>query len=155
MSNVVLIDTSIYLNILNLPNRNQNREEVLNELSTRIERSDELLLPLVTIWEAGKHISRVNNGRHRRHFATVLITDVYKAHTGESPYSALEFPEREEFLKWIRHFPDYAMRSKSPDRDEGLSLVDFSILKAKEKFETLSPHRTIEIWSLDSDFDFD
>lgn len=51
MSAIVLIDTSIYLNILDVPGRNQARDAVFAELERHINARDHLLLPAASIWK--------------------------------------------------------------------------------------------------------
>jgi hypothetical protein len=63
VSAIVLLDTSVYLNILDVPGYNQDREEILDEFLHRIEDNDLFFLPMATIWETGNHISTLPNGR--------------------------------------------------------------------------------------------
>lgn len=56
MSAVVIVDSSVLLNILNVPGRNQHWEEVLDRLGERIEAGDHLFIPMAAIVEVGNHI---------------------------------------------------------------------------------------------------
>lgn len=152
ISEVVLIDTSIFLNIIDLPGRNQARTEIFAEFKDRIERGDHFLLPMATIWEVGNHISRQPSGGQRRKFATMLAEQVASAINGEAPFKATHFPERQEFLDWLFDFPDTVMRNKSEDKhNEGVSLADHSIIKEWERAVSQNRSRIVCIWSLDSD----
>jgi len=51
MSAIVLLDTSVYLNVLDVPGFNQDRDKVFAELQDAIGSGDYFLLPLATVWE--------------------------------------------------------------------------------------------------------
>lgn len=152
MSAIVLLDTSVYLNVLDVPGRNQQAEMVRQEIADLYARGDTFILPLAAVWETGNHIAHLPDGRQRRGYAQKLVDDVAKALSGQTPYRATHFPARDEFARWIADFPDAAMRNKSPDKTtEGTSLVDLSIIKEWERNCTLHPLRRVRIWSVDSD----
>jgi len=152
MSAIVLLDTSVYLNVLDVPTLNQSRGSILGEFETRIKQNDHFLLPLGVVWETGNHIADLSEGQTRRSYAQRLVDDVERAFKGEVPYRATHFPEREEFLNWLSAFPDMAMRSKSVrKRREGVSLADLSIIKEWERTCDLHPMSRVHIWSLDDD----
>jgi hypothetical protein len=152
MSAVILMDTSIYLNVLNVPEFNQDREAVLAQFESYAKNGDSFLLPMASIWETGNHIADLDNGGLRRQYAQKLVKDVENAIQGNVPYRATYFPSREEFLSWLADFPDYAGRSKSPARTrEGVSLADMSIIKEWERTCKLHPMTRVSIWSLDQD----
>ena len=93
MNAIVLLDTSIYLNVLDVPGRNQKREQILNEFEERVRCDDLFLLPMATIWETGNHISRLENGSMRWKYAQILAANVQSALNGEAPFRATYFPE--------------------------------------------------------------
>lgn len=49
--NVHFIDTSVFTEILNVPNMNDHHNEVMNELKRMIVGQDTLILPFATIIE--------------------------------------------------------------------------------------------------------
>lgn len=87
MSAIILLDTSVYLNVLNIPGRNQQRQDVLKAFERSIEARDYLLLPVPAIWETGNHVSRLSNGGLRFQYARLFVDDVGRAINGETPYS--------------------------------------------------------------------
>lgn len=154
MSAIVLLDTTIYLNVLDVPTLNQNRDSVLGVFKDCIDQNDYFLLPLAAVWETGNHIADLGDGQTRRTYAQLLVDDVARAFKGDVPYRATHFPGREEFLNWLRAFPDMAMRSKSALKQrEGISLADLSIIKEWERTCDLHPMSRVRIWSLDADLD--
>lgn len=152
MSEIVLLDTSVYLNVLDVPGRNQQRAEILGAFREKVEKENYFLLPMGTVWETGNHISRLADGGRRREYALKLASEVSRAFNGDLPYRPTYFPEREQFLAWLRDFPDFAQRNKSPDKTtEGVSLTDLSIIKEWERTRHLHPGWRVTIWSLDAD----
>ncbi|WP_287604021.1 hypothetical protein [Thiothrix sp.] len=152
MPAIILIDTSVFLNVLDIPGYNQQREQILNQFREHIINGDWLFLPTASIWETGDHITDNRDGRVRRQYANLFVTEVSKALKGNKPYTVTEFPDREEFLGWLGTFPDSAMRSSSKrGNGEGTSLSDHSIIKEWEKLCQRHPMSHVLIWSLDAD----
>ncbi len=150
MSDIVLLDTSIYLNVLDVPQFNQDRETVFSEFEKCIKVNSSFLLPMATIWETGNHIADISKGAVRKRLAERLVDNVAKAMSGIVPYRMTYFPERETFLAWMHDFPLYVNRTKSPKKREGVSLSDLSIIKEWERTCELNPTRRVRIWALDS-----
>lgn len=62
---VVLVDTTIFLNVLDVPGFNQDREAVFGQLAERLDARQELLLPIAAILETGNHVGHLRDGRVR------------------------------------------------------------------------------------------
>lgn len=142
MSAICLIDTSIFLEILDVPMKATNHEHVLLELQRKIENRDTLFLPMATILETGNHIAQNGDGGQRRICAINFVSQVSKALNGQSPFKPISFLEEEQLQQWLLEFPDYAMI--------GNSLGDLSIIHDFQRFCRQSPRREIYIWSQDS-----
>jgi len=152
MSDIVLLDTSVYLNVLDVPGRNQQREDVFNHFELRAKSGDHFLLPMATIWETGNHISRLSTGTLRRQYSLQLAENVQAALNGEAPFRTTYFPDSSVFAQWLNAFPDFAQRNKSPEKTtEGVSLSDLSIIKEWEQTRDRHSMSRVLIWSLDSD----
>ncbi|MFM8445119.1 MAG: hypothetical protein ACKN9W_17500 [Methylococcus sp.] len=152
MSDIVLLDTSVYLNVLDIPGFNQDRDDILEIFANRVEDGDHFLLPMATIWETGNHVADLPDGGRRYQFALKLVEDMRGALAGNTPYRATYFPDRETFLVWLGDFPDYAKINKSDRRTrEGVSLSDLSIIKEWEQTRNRLSMSRVLIWSLDSD----
>jgi hypothetical protein len=152
MGDIVLLDTTVYLNILDVPGRNQEREDILAEFALRIENGDNFLLPMASIWETGNHISHLADGDLRRQYAGKLVRDVRDAINGGPPYRPTYFPGREVFMVWLDEFPNYVQRNKSDTKtSEGVSLSDLSIIKEWEQARDRHSMSRVLIWSLDCD----
>lgn len=143
---VHFIDTSVFLNIVNVPGRNQQREEVMRELKELLKnsKSNTLILPFATIIETGNHIAHCGDGNQRRKTAEKFCKCIEKTVTNEAPWQYYGNQLTAEDLSEIcRDFPDFAMR------EEGFG--DLSIIRAYNKYKSETPaiHK-IRIWSVDS-----
>lgn len=65
MQSVILVDTSVLLNILNVPGLNQDHEAIMDEFEELVESGVNLLLPVGAVFETGNHIARLADGRQR------------------------------------------------------------------------------------------
>jgi hypothetical protein len=151
MSSVCLIDTSVFLNILNVPRCNQDRALVLHDFKLYSEASCIFLLPMATIIETGNHIAQNGDGNIRRQTAQRFVEQVKAAFNGEAPWKPSQFPQTEEILLWIDQFPELAGKNKAPNKQEGTSFGDLSIIQEFHKDCNRFPMTEVFIWSLDSD----
>jgi len=148
---ICLIDTSVFLNILNVPNRNQNKTEVVSDFEDYVNLNYTFILPMATIIETGNHIAQNGNGTFRRSTALKFVDAVMGSFEGKAPWQPAEFPNIKEILSWIDCFPALAGKNKTPTKLEGTSFGDLSIIKDFEKSCKLFPMSEVFIWSLDSD----
>ncbi|HIE0912171.1 TPA: hypothetical protein ACXJOV_003184 [Serratia marcescens] len=154
MSAVCIIDTSVFLNLLNVPGKNQARDSIVQSYSDFVELETTFILPMATIIETGNHIAQNGNGTLRRETAERFRITVKGAFTGEAPYRTSEFPNTTEILLWLDRFPLLAGQNKSPAKtSEGTSFGDLSIIVEYEKCVERFPLTEVFIWSLDSDLD--
>ena len=65
MGEIVIVDTSILLNVLDVPGFNQDRETVFETFEQYIEAEATLLIPLGAVLETGNHIAQLSNGNQR------------------------------------------------------------------------------------------
>ncbi|CAI0885460.1 hypothetical protein [Serratia fonticola] len=152
MSAVCIIDTSVFLNLLNVPGKNQDKESIIQDYSEYVELATTFILPMATIIETGNHIAQNGNGTLRRETAERFYVTVRGAFTGEAPYRTSEFPNTSEILSWLNRFPQLAGNNKSSTKtSEGTSFGDLSIIVEYEKCVEKFPMTEVFIWSLDSD----
>lgn len=144
MSGIVLLDTSVLLNVLDVPGRNQNRDTVLDELSRLIDATDHLFIPMAAIIEIGNHISHMQgDGRLRRSAAQRFVSLVEDALNGKAPWRPMNFPSDVRLLEWLADFPDCAMRQ--------MGMGDLSIQKEWELLCQQYPMTRVRVWALDGD----
>jgi len=148
---IVLIDTSVFLNLLNVPGRNQDKANVISDFESYIDLNCTFILPMATIIETGNHIAQNGDGRLRREAALRFVNEIKSAFVGNAPWSPAEFPRMQEILSWIDAFPDLAGKNKSSRKTEGTSFGDLSIIKEFEKARSRFPMSEVFVWSLDAD----
>lgn len=143
MSAIVIVDTSVLLNIIDVPGKNQHKAAVLDRLAALIEGNDHLFIPMAAIVEVGNHIAQVANGAQRRAAAERFIREVRSALADEAPWKPVNFPSNDEVLNWLDAFPDSAMR--------GVGMGDLSIQKEWESCCRRYAMSRVWVWALDND----
>lgn len=151
MSSICLMDTSVFLNILSVPSRNQDRVLVLRDFETYAEAGCTFILPMAVILETGNHIAQNGDGTTRRKTAERFVLEVKNAFTGIAPWRLSQFPNTADILLWIDRFPDLAGKNKAPDKLEGTSFGDLSIIDEFDRQCKIFPMSEVFIWSLDLD----
>jgi len=151
MGAIVLIDASIYLNLLAVPGFDQKREETFQQFEQMVGAGDHFLLPMATIWQAGNHIADLPDSGRRREYALKFANEVGAALRGDMPWRATSFPERERLEAWLSEYPKYIQQDKSPGQNrEGVSLADLSVIKEWEALCGRHPMSRVRIWALDT-----
>lgn len=143
MGAIVIVDTSVLLNILDVPDRNQHRPAVLDRLGALIDAGDHLFIPMAAIVEVGNHIAQVKNGAQRRAAAARFVKEVRSALADEAPWKPINFPSNQEVLSWLDAFPDAAT--------QGIGMGDLAI---KKEWEALCQRHRLSrvwVWTLDDD----
>ena len=144
MQTVYFIDTSILLNILDVPKRNQEREKIVQKMERMISEGDGFILPLATIIETGNHIAHIDDGNQRRDRAELLSDLIRNVLNDNFPwvYNKNEIAGA-DLLKIAEKFPDYAQK-------EEMGLGDLSILTEYFRFKNKHKKRfNVKIWSTD------
>jgi hypothetical protein len=62
MREVEFVDTSVLLNILDVPGKNQDRQHVVEELREKTARGVQLIIPVSAVIETGNHITNLPDG---------------------------------------------------------------------------------------------
>lgn len=143
MSSIVLVDTSILLNVLDVEGRNDQREAVLDELGTHIDASDHLFIPLAAIIETGNHIAHVTQGAARRSAAQRFVQAVQDALDSVAPWKPLNFPDHTDLAAWLHAFPQSATQQ--------VGMGDVSIQHEWRQLCEKFPLSRVSIWSVDRD----
>ena len=157
MADICLLDTSILLNILDVPNRNNEKNKVRADFQTYIESNCRFIIPFVVAVEVGNHISQNGNGVTWRQTAKRFVDMMQSTFSGELPFEISGFDLKCEWQDWISEFVDRAGQNKTSTKpNEGMSLTDLSIIKEYEDIEAKNKankrkHVKVFIWSLDSD----
>lgn len=141
---VWLIDTSIFLNVLDIPGFNQKRSAVFEAFEFRIEQGDSFLLPFTSILETGNHIAQLPRSNQRLAFAKKFTEIVSQSIDGKAPWKPLAFPSQTDLVKWLVDFHYKA--------EQGIGLGDHLIIKHwEEECKKLlhTKNYIVKIWSND------
>lgn len=139
---IVIVDTSILLNILDVPGKNQDRDKIDQDLKRLVaDQRTELLLPLVVVVETGNHVAQLDDGRLRRARGQRLVEIVRQALRGEAPWVLVPFPEREDLERLLDGLGNQLVR--------GIGFADASIVAIWHQQTRRWPQRRVRIWSLD------
>lgn len=139
---IVIVDTTVFLNLLDVPRFNQNREAVLGEFKTLLATDPDLLLPLVVIVEAGNHIGQLPDGRQRRRYAQKFADQVRLAIEGGAPWTPTPLPSSTDLASALAEFPNDAAR--------GLGVGDHLIQSEWRRQCAQHTGRRVRVWSLDA-----
>jgi predicted nucleic acid-binding protein len=140
---IVIIDTSVFVEVLAVPGKSQAVEETRAELEEWIESDAALLLPIAVIIETGNHIAQVSNGAKRRRAAQSFVARVQEALDGESPFEPTPSFAVDSLREWL---PSFVQRAT-----EGIGMADASLIELWDQQRALNPFRRVLIWSLDDD----
>ena len=143
MSAVRIVDTSVFCNIIGVPNRCQRQVETLQAFKRFRAEGDDLLLPTAAVYETGNHIAQEGDGQSRRQAGVRFAKQVRKAMKGESPFDPTQIHDADEVHGWLEQFPDDAMR--------GIGIGDRSIITVWDTVCEQTPSRRIVIWTYDDD----
>ena len=142
--NVKFIDTSVMLNLLEVPDMCKDAEEVKEQWKENLAAKDVLIMPAATIIETGNHIAHIANGNRRREIAGRFGEFLRKTAEGEAPWQLYDVKSsKEELLYLADNIEDFATR--------GIGIGDMSIVYAYNHYIEETPAiGTIMIWSTDA-----
>ncbi len=159
MADTCLLDTSILLNLLDVPGRNQDKDKVIADYLTYVDAKCSFIIPFVVAVEVGNHISQNGDGGTRRKTANRFVNMMQSTFNDELPFKISNFDLKKEWQNWIGEFIDRAGQNKTAAKpNEGMSLTDLSIIKEYEDIQNKNKANrnkrdTVFIWSLDSDLE--
>lgn len=142
--NVRFMDTSIVLNLLEIPGKCQDAEKIKLEFKETVDTREVLILPMATIIESGNHIAHIADGTVRREKAIRFQEFLRKTANQEAPWIlyGLELTKN-DLLKLAEEFPESALKMQ-------MGIGDLSIIQFYEKYKRDVPAiGRIMIWSTD------
>ena len=142
--NVRFMDTSIVMNLLEIPKMCSDAEQVKAEFQKAVDEKEALILPLSTIIESGNHIAHIADGNIRREKAVKFQEFLKKTAKEEAPWTLYGVEFTSEDLEILaEEFPEKALSMK-------MGLGDMSIIRFYEKYKASVPGvGRIMIWSTD------
>ena len=143
MADIFLVDTSILVEILNVPVKSDHHRQaqVKEQLKEHIIKGDHLFLPIATVLETGNHIAQNGDGNQRRQCAERFVKTVRRAVEESTPWVLAPLPDNNTLVSWLDDFPDSAMRERG--------IGDHSIVRAFEQACAQFPRMRVAVWTLD------
>ncbi len=141
--NVRFIDTSIMLNLLEVPGRCDRKEKVKQEWAEVLKNNETLIMPAATIIETGNHIAQISDGNVRRTITMKFKEFLEKTAEGEAPWTLYGNGLDKEEIKYVAEHLNEFTQSR-------IGIGDMTIIYAYEKYRNEKPAiGTIMIWSVD------
>ena len=141
MTAIWIVDTSILLEILDVPGFCQDREQIAEDLEQRVQNGDAFQLPMGVVIETGNHIADVTDGTLRRNRAIQFSKLVGDTLRDGRTWRILPMPEQEEFANWCSKYPDEVV--------DGRSLVDAMLIRTWERTRRRCNMFRVAIWTKD------
>lgn len=141
--NVRFIDTSVMMNLLEVPGRCADSQMIKDEFRQIIDNKEVLILPIATIIETGNHIAHISNGNSRRTIASKFGEFLRKTAEGEAQWKLYGIELDKEGLVYLAdHIEENAMQQ--------VGVGDMSIIHEYEQYKSNTPGiGRIMIWSTD------
>lgn len=140
---VTFIDTSVMTNLLDIPHKNEHRQDALEELHRLItQKGNVLILPITTIIETGNHISHIADGHIRRQKAELFCKYLRNTALENAPWQLYGNQlDNKDLLFLADHFQNFAM--------QGMGLGDLSIIRQYQTYKDKVPASQVRIWTYD------
>lgn len=143
MSAVCLLDTSIFVHLLNIPGMGNKKAEIQADMGKKLESGEQFFLPLAAVLETSNHIGHIKEESRRVQCATLFVKQVKQALAGTAPFKPVQFFNEDIFTQWLDEFPQHARK--------GRGIGDMSIVKDWNLLCERYQGQRVYVWSLDKD----
>lgn len=150
---VELLDTSILLELLEVPFESSKRVEVLKELDERARLGADLLVSVAAIVEAGDHVGRIDNGDARRRCAQRLADLIAATVDPKKPWSFQAMDWNEQLMRDIlAPSSDRIPQLVDSIATQYLEMGDLLIVAEFERLRKNLDSRVVDVdvWTLDT-----
>lgn len=146
---VRFVDTSVLCNLLDVPGRNQDRDEVQAEFKELVrEGRTRFVIPVTTVIETGNHIA--NAAGDRRAAAKRLDRFLAEASTDEAPWQLHAVTWGRDFLGSLRAGDGTGASLVDHLGNGTMGTGDLAILCERDAFRKRTGFRNVEIWTLEA-----
>jgi hypothetical protein len=145
---VWFIDTSILRELIQVPGKHNQHEEVNAEFHKKAKAGEQFVIPITAVIETGNHIAHAKTG-DRRTAATKLKNFLLSAANRLNPWVLHEVEWGQDFLE--RFLGGDSTGSDFVDLAGNAQMGggDFSILVERDAFRQKSNGLDVRIWTLD------
>jgi hypothetical protein len=145
---VTFVDTSVLCNILDVPTKSDDAEQVRAEARSRRADGERFVIPATAIIETGNHIANAKQG-DRRAAAQRFVQLIAAVRAGEEGWVLHEFGWDDAFLGAVcegattgQPFVDLAGNGQ-------MGAGDLAILVDRDRFRRDTVFKNVRIWTLD------
>lgn len=153
MTAVVFLDTSILLNLLDVPGKNSDRDTVVSEFVLRQGEGDTFVIPATAVIEVGNHIAQLADGTERRHRAERFAKFLQHSLDGVSPWVVSGLVWDHDFLGRLINGNEAAYLPSLIDlATQEVGTGDAAILHEVQRYREradVPSGQPVTIWSLD------
>lgn len=146
MRNVEFIDTSVFVEFLQVPNLSNPESRVIEELREKIDKGISFVIPITTIIETGNHIAQCSGDR--RGAAGRFVRAIQAARKSEPPWIIRKVSWDEEFLDNFMAGVDTQCELIQHLTNKTLGAGDVAILAECDQFRN-EMQANVSVWSLD------
>lgn len=154
MSDVIFLDTSVLLCILNVPYKNQDREIVVREFEDLALAQHTLILPAAAVIETGNHIAQLSVGDMRRRCMEALSRILDQSAKSQSPWVVGKANWDSEFIQqMVDGTSDGSIPNLIDLATRHVGIGDASVLheaRAYRMATSVPSGQPIRIWTLDA-----
>ena len=142
MSNVHFIDTSVLVELLNIPKMNNHHEQAKAEYEDLVAKGDTFVLPIAVLVETGNHIAHISDGNIRYKVACLFSSLVEKAARSEDNWNTIPEIPMDTLETIMNQFPDLARAQTG--------FGDISIIEQfNDYWQKRQPIGEMRIWAFD------
>jgi hypothetical protein len=147
---VEFVDTSILVELLDVPGRNTNRESVRRELDRRQQSYIHLILPTAAVIETGNHVHHIKDGTARHRCAEAFAHVLRLTAQGNAPWTLFESMWDGAFLTAVRDGAGTTTSMVDHFVAQSLSCGDLSVIAERDVYRSRVAKTTeVSIWTLD------
>lgn len=151
VAEVVFLDTSVLLNVLDVPDKNSDRDEVRAEFRQLVHEHATLVIPIAAVVEVGNHLAQLH-GPERRDRTERFVGFLRAAVENKSPWVVSGASWDEAFLAGLLDGDDH--RPGLVDLTTwGVGSGDVSILLELQRYRArtdLPSALPVRLWTLDA-----
>ncbi len=142
MSNVHFIDTSVLVELLNIPKMNYRHIQAKEEYEKLVAKGDTFVLPVAVLVETGNHIAHISDGNIRYQVATQFSSLVKKAVRSEDNWNTVPGISMGTLETIMNRFPVLAQSQTG--------FGDISIIEQfNDYWKNRQPIGEMRIWAFD------
>lgn len=143
MSNVHFVDTSVLVELLNIPNMNNRHSQAQAEYNDLAARGDVFVLPVAVLVETGNHIAHISNGTIRYQIANEFSSLVQRAIQSEDNWNTVPGISADTLETIMNQFPGLA--------NNQTGFGDISIIEQfNDYWQNRQPIGEMRIWAFDT-----